>query len=81
MSDVNILVEATVREGALITAQIADSYNGLVLAVSGNLDQPYSIRCNQLIQPQKVLIYTRAEGLAFNLNWSSKKKIILDFKP
>ncbi len=74
MSDVNILVEATVREGALITAQIADSYNGLVLAVSGNLDQPYSIRCNQLIQPQKVLIYTGAEGLAYNLNWSSKKR-------
>ena len=73
MSDVTIVVEAAVRGGALITAQIADSYNRLVLAVPGNLDRPYSMGCNQLIQAQKALIYTGAETLAYNLNWSSKK--------
>ena len=73
MTDVTIVVEAAVRGGALITAKIADSYNRLVLAVPGNLDRPYSMGCNQLIQAQKALIYTGAETLAYNLNWSSKK--------
>jgi DNA processing protein len=70
MTDATIVVEAAVKGGALITANIADSYNRTVFAVPGNLDNPYSMGCNKLIQAQKALIYAGHESLEYNLNWS-----------
>jgi DNA processing protein len=73
LSDATMVIEAAKKGGALITANIAYSYDKSVFAVPGKLNEPFSEGCNQLIQSQKALIYTGAETLAYNLNWTSQK--------
>lgn len=75
-----IVVEAASRGGALITAEIANSYDREVLAIPGNLGNSFSEGCNKLIEQQKAHIYTSAESLASLLNWdlgpSTAKKAV-----
>lgn len=70
MADATIVVEAAERGGALITAQLADSYHRCVFAVPGNLNQPFSKGTNHLIASQKALIYTGINDLIDQLGWS-----------
>ncbi|MBL7851069.1 MAG: DNA-protecting protein DprA, partial [Cyclobacteriaceae bacterium] len=58
MCDALIVVEAGDRGGALITADIANSYNRDVFAIPGNLHQPWSVGCNQLIKTNKANLLT-----------------------
>lgn len=69
MSDAVIVVEAARKGGALITANIADSYNKTVFAVPGDLNNKYSEGCNYLIRNQKALLYTGVNDLTYHLNW------------
>ncbi|MBR07824.1 MAG: DNA-protecting protein DprA [Rickettsiales bacterium] len=69
MSDAIIVVEAAKKGGALITANIADSYNKTVFAVPGDLDNKYSEGCNFLIRNQKALLFTGVNDLRYHLNW------------
>ncbi|XFE74499.1 DNA-processing protein DprA [Algoriphagus halophilus] len=70
LSDALIVVEAAERGGALITAEIAFSYDKEVFAVPGNLQSPYSEGCNQLIKKMKANIYTGPNDIAEALFWS-----------
>ncbi|MFT4737591.1 MAG: DNA processing protein [Cyclobacteriaceae bacterium] len=70
MSDATVVVEAKKKGGALITAEIADSYNRPVFSVPGNLNMPTSEGCNFLIRNQKALLLTQAKDIAYYLNWS-----------
>lgn len=72
MSDAVIVVEAARKGGALITANIADSYNRDVFAVPGDLSNTYSEGCNYLIRNQQALIYTSAKDLMYHLNWDEQ---------
>lgn len=74
MSDAVIVVEAAKRGGALITANIADSYNKPVFAVPGTLKDNFSEGCNYLIRNQKAYIYTGIEDLKYHLNWDAQTK-------
>ncbi|MEP0986478.1 DNA-processing protein DprA [Ekhidna sp.] len=81
MTDATIVVEAAERGGALITANIADSYNRLVFAVPGDVGHTFSEGTNKLIATQRALIYTGVEDLIYHLNWDvsledDKPKII-----
>lgn len=69
LSEAVIVVEAAVKGGALITAELANSYDREVLAVPGNIGQSFSEGCNKLIEQQKAHIYTTVESLAELLNW------------
>ncbi len=83
LGDATIVVEAGKRGGALITANIADSYNKPVFAVPGNLDQEHSVGCNRLLRSQKALAYTEVSDLVYYLNWvkksKAKDKVKIDF--
>ncbi|WP_420318195.1 DNA-processing protein DprA [Ekhidna sp.] len=68
-TDATIVVEAAERGGALITANIADSYNRLVFAVPGDVGHTFSEGTNKLIATQRALIYTGVEDLIYHLNW------------
>ncbi len=70
MADATIVVEAAEKGGALITANIADSYHRTVFAVPGDIGHTHSVGTNKLIRSQKALIYTGAEDLMYHLNWS-----------
>lgn len=69
MADATIIVEAAVKSGTLITAEIAHSYNKDVMAVPGPINAPLSEGCNYLIRTNKAAIYTQAKDLEELLNW------------
>lgn len=69
LCDAVIVVEAAKRGGALITGNIADSYNRAVFAVPGDLSNKYSEGCNYLVRNHKANIYTSVEDLKYHLNW------------
>lgn len=74
LCDALIVVEASERGGALITARIANSYNRDVFAIPGNLNSPYSVGCNRLIRNLEAQLITNASDLEYHLNWQSGEK-------
>lgn len=70
LSDALIVVEAAEKGGALITAEIAYSYDKEVFAVPGNLQSTFSEGCNHLIKKMKASIYTGPGDIAEALFWS-----------
>lgn len=79
LSEATIVVEAAKKGGALITSNIAYSYNKPVFAIPGNLSSALSEGTNSLIKQQKAIIYTNPKDLAYHLNWeegvNAKKEI------
>ncbi len=71
IADAVIVIEAATKGGALITANIADSYNKDVFAIPGNIVNTYSAGCNQLILRHKANMYTCIEDLEKQLGWDS----------
>jgi DNA processing protein len=72
MCDALIVVEAAEKGGALITADIANSYNKDVFAVPGNLIQSYSEGCNKLIKTNRANLYASVKDLEYIMNWSAE---------
>ena len=73
LCDALIVVEASDRGGALITAEIANSYNRDVFAIPGNLHQPWSVGCNQLIKTHKANLLTSVRDLEYIMNWTKEQ--------
>jgi DNA processing protein len=69
IADATIVVEASLKGGALITAEIANSYNRDVFAFPGRIGDDYSEGCNFLIRNNKAALLTGAADLAYNLGW------------
>lgn len=74
ISDAVIVVEAAKKGGALITAEIANSYNREVFAVPGNLGSAFSEGCNHLIKTNKAAMITGVEDLKYILGWKAEEK-------
>lgn len=75
ISDAVIVVEAGASGGALITAEIANSYNRDVFAVPGRLGDPHSEGCNKLIKINKAALIQSAKDISYLLNWNDEKDI------
>ncbi len=75
ISDAVVVVEAARKGGALITAEIANSYNRDVFAVPGNLGNPYSEGCNMLIKQNKAALITDASDLKYILGWEEQRAV------
>jgi len=73
LSDVTIVVEAALKGGALITAEIANTYFRDVCAFPGNLDREFSSGCNYLIKTHRAHLITCADDLAYLMNWVAMK--------
>lgn len=73
LSDATIVVESAISGGALITADIANSYNRDVFAIPGRPDDQYSQGCNSLIKNSKASLAESAEDIELFLNWRSEK--------
>src|SRR5688572_2771911 len=74
LCDVLVVVEAAKKGGALITAEIANTYNKDVMAFPGNVDRSYSEGCNSLIKTNKAHLITGIEDLEYVMNWSMDVK-------
>jgi DNA processing protein len=72
--DAVIVVEAGIKGGALITAEIANSYNRDVYAVPGRVGDVYSEGCNYLIKANKAALLDSAYDFAFMMGWTDDKK-------
>lgn len=87
MSDCTIVVEAAMKSGTLITADIAHSYDKEVMAVPGNITSPVSEGTNHLIKSLKAVAYTSVQDLVELLNWdlqdeaASRKSSKISFDP
>ena len=73
LSDATLLVESGVKGGALITADIANSYNRDVFAVPGRPDDQWSAGCNSLIKNNKAALVESSDDIEYFLNWKSEK--------
>jgi DNA processing protein len=71
LCDAIIVIEAAEKGGALITAEIANSYNKDVFAVPGNLGNTYSAGCNFLIKTNKANLFTSVKDLEYIMNWNA----------
>lgn len=74
LSDATIVVESADEGGALVTADIANSYNREVFAIPGNITSAYSKGCNQLIKQNKAALVESADDIEFLLGWKPNKK-------
>ena len=70
LCDVLVVVEAAQKGGALITAEIANSYNKDVMAFPGNVGRSYSEGCNSLIKSNRAHLITSVKDLEYVMNWS-----------
>lgn len=78
LADATIVVESASKGGALITAEIASSYNRDVFAFPGRAGDIYSKGCNQLIRNSGANLIEGVEDLEFFMGWeqTSKNKVV-----
>jgi DNA processing protein len=72
LADATIVIEAGARGGALITADIANSYNRDVFAVPGRLSDPMSEGCNHLIKTNRAALVQSAADILYIMGWDKK---------
>ncbi len=80
MSDLTIVVEAAEKGGALITAEIANSYNRDVFALPGDIHNKYSRGCNNLIKQNKANLITGIQDIEYIMNWQPQNDSPTDEK-
>ena len=73
MSDATIVVEASIKGGALITAEIANSYNRDVFAFPGSVNDEFSTGCNYLIKTNRAHLISNIKDLEYILDWTENK--------
>ena len=74
LSDATLVVESGIKGGALITADIANSYNRDVFAVPGRPDDQWSAGCNSLIRNNKAALAECSDDIEYFLNWKPKNQ-------
>ncbi|MCY4778228.1 DNA-processing protein DprA [Sphingobacterium sp. UT-1RO-CII-1] len=74
MSHVTIVIEAAIKGGALITAEIANSYHRDVCAFPGAVGQTYSEGCNYLIKTNRAHLIRHADDLIYIMGWEQTSK-------
>ena len=76
VADCTIVVESADKGGALITANIADSYNRDLFAFPGKVGDRYSEGCNTLIKCRKAALVTSAQDVFREMNWDVQSQSI-----
>lgn len=71
LSDATIIVEASLKGGALITAELANSYNRDVFAFPGKVNDEFSVGCNYLIKTHRANLISGVKDLEYLLGWST----------
>ena len=71
MSDATIVVESAAKGGALITAELAESYHRDCFAFPGRVNDAYSAGCNALIRNNRAILITSAEDFVKAMGWET----------
>ncbi|WP_370526653.1 DNA-processing protein DprA [Pedobacter sp. HDW13] len=72
IADVTVVIEASIKGGALITAEIANSYNKDVYAFPGRTNDVYSEGCNFLIKTNRAGLINHPKDLMYYLGWGNE---------
>jgi DNA processing protein len=80
IADATIVIEAAIRGGALITAEIANSYNKDVFAIPGRLED-VSEGCNFLIKTNRAHLLSKPEDIEYIMGWFSQSKNVVKEAP
>jgi DNA processing protein len=88
LSDAVVIVESKEAGGAMITAEIAFSYDREVMAFPGKIDDICSQGCNRLIQQNKAYLIRSANDVLEYLQWQqdlshipAQQELLLDLSP
>jgi len=74
LADATIVVESAEKGGALITADIASSYNRDVFAYPGRSGDTYSVGCNQLIRNNGASLINGIDDLEYFMGWEKAEE-------
>jgi len=74
LADATIVVESAEKGGALITADIASSYNRDVFAFPGRAGDTYSVGCNQLIRNNGASLIQGINDLEYFMGWEKEEE-------
>lgn len=74
LCDALVVVEAAEKGGALITADIANSYSRDVFAFPGRVNDPYSMGCNKFIRDNRAGLISGAADLLRMMSWDDSEK-------
>lgn len=69
ISQATIVIESAKKGGSLVTADIANSYNKDVFALSGRANDVYSKGCNNLIKNNQAHLLNTSTDIVKMLNW------------
>ncbi|MBL7111719.1 MAG: DNA-protecting protein DprA [Bacteroidales bacterium] len=69
MSDATLVIESGTRGGALLTAQMADSYNKDVMAFPGRTSDPMSSGCNKMIKEHRATMIENWQDVKYFMGW------------
>jgi len=72
LADATIIVESAEKGGALVTADIANSYNRDVFAYPGRSCDPFSRGCNKIIKLNEAVLVENQTDIEKAMNWDVK---------
>lgn len=84
LSEATLVVEAGLKSGSLITANLASGYGREVLALPGRATDPYSQGCNKLIAEQLAVMVSSGEQMVRAMGWELRGNAMeqrLEFAP
>ncbi len=89
LSDATLVIESAKKGGALVTADIANSYYRDVFAFPGRVGDIYSEGCHFLIKSNRAALIESVADLEYVMNWSAvqsvpdaiQKSLFYDFTP
>lgn len=76
MIDCLIVVESAPKGGALITAEIANSYDRDVFAFPGRIGDTFSEGCNNIIKNHKANLLINSDDIRYIMRWDAQTKTI-----
>ena len=71
LADATIVVESAEKGGALVTANIANSYDRDVFAFPGRINDPFSKGCNNLIKTNQAILIENYLDIEKAMNWDT----------
>jgi DNA processing protein len=70
MADATIVIESATKGGALLTAELANSYNREVFALPGRINDKRSQGCNDLIKTHRAALISCTKDIEYILGWT-----------
>ncbi len=74
MADATVVIESATKGGALLTADLANSYNRDVFALPGRVTDKRSQGCNNLIKNHKAALINDPRDIEYIMGWTPSEK-------